>query len=338
MRDYKVEHYLAEMGVSYEYRERVSVKSIHRDPQHSKYQARVLTVPLNQDTVDLYANAMRSGADFPAPVLAKRTDGTYDLLGGFHRMHAKVRASLQQTDAYVCDVAPVMADRIARALNTLEAVQGASKAERVAQAKRLMDLHGFSVSAAAREIGIGEALLAQEIRAISAQQRLTRAEVDVSALSTAHLSELAVIQNDHVLAALASAVVKGRIAAQPLRPVIAEIKTAHTEDDQLNVVRSFVGTPFVQERIALVNTGTVRNFSSHRRSLHLFRAVNTANNILTRYPTPPLLGITDEELVHLRTDWTRLVTKMEALFGSEAFARPADRVAEIPTPAPASAR
>lgn len=336
-RDHKVERYLTEMGIEYEYRESVPVKSIHRDPQHSQYQARVLTSPLNQDTVDLYAHAIAQGADFPAPVLAKRDDGTYDLLGGFHRVNAKVRASITKTDAYVCTVTRVMADRIARSLNTLEAVQGASKAERVAQAKRLMDLHGFSVGAAARESGIGESLLTQEIRAITAQQRLARSEVDVSALSTAHLAEMQGVQNDRVLAALAAVVVRGRIAAAPIRPIIGEIRAARTEEEQLGVVRSFADTPFVRERVSLVATGRVRNFGSQRRSMHLFRAVNTANNLLTRYPSPPLLGITESELTQLRRDWNLLVGKMEALFGSAAFARP-DDAPRVPEPTAAVAR
>ncbi len=330
MVDPKVEKHLKEAGVSFVYREEVPVKSIHRVPLRSTYQARVISAKLNSDTVDLYATSMRRGDDFPAPVLVYRTDKTYDILGGFHRVNAMHRAGRATTDAYVCDIGKVVADRVARTLNNLEAVQGSNKAERVAQARRLMELHGFSMVAAARDSGISEALLEVELRAIRAAKTLTSLGVDTAFLNTSHLAELARVPNDNVMALLATVASKARVGSMPLRPVIGEIRLARTELDQLNVVRSFEQTPLVQERLAIVATGTAHKATIRRRSAALLGAMTTIRNVLQKYPTPPLLGVTQEELDWIRKEWAGISGKMETLLESPAFARDNHQTATVP--------
>ena len=318
-RDPRVETRLSRMG-SFEYRAALPLRSIHKDPSKSVYQARVLSVPLNSDTVDLYTAAMQSGEDFPAPVLAKRADGTYDILGGFHRVNAALRAGRSTTDAYVGDVDRAVADRIARTLNNLEAVQGATKGERVVQARRLMELHGYAINAAAAEVGIGASLLEYELRAQKTQERL-RGKVDISSMSTAHLSEMAAIHNDNVLEALATVTARGHLAASALRPIVTEVRLARTEEAALGMVRSFAETPLVQERIALVGAGATRKWSGTRRSTTLFRALNAASNLLARYPDPARMAITAPEMISLKAAFAILRERMESFLDSPAILR-----------------
>ncbi len=341
MRDPRVEAYLKSVDVDYDYRAKVALRTIQRDPtKPDAYQARMLTSTLNPDTVDLYAQAMKAKTDFPAPVLAARKDSTLDVLGGFHRVNAALRAGRMDTDAYVLNVERKVADRIARTLNTLEAVQGSSKSERVHQARRLIDLHGYAVNKAASECGIATSLLETELRAIETAERL-QGKVDTSGLSTAHLAEMHGVQNDIVLEALAQITVNAKIAAAALRPVITEIRTARTEASAMDMVRAFKGTPLVQERLDIVAAGGTRKWAAQRRSSQLFRAINAANNLIARYPDPVRMGLTEPELMALRQDYARLSEKMGAFFGSPAIVRSGNNNADargVPSSAAASAR
>lgn len=319
-RDIRVENRLAQASVVYEYRVSVPVKSIHRDVVRSKFQARITGTPLNSDTVELYAQAMVNGADFPAPVLASRTDGTYDILGGFHRVNARTRAGSVNTDAYVVKVDVKTGDLLARTLNTVEAVAGAGKAERVAQATRLIKLHGYSCRAAAKECGISESLLEQELRAAATQERLA-GKVDASQLTTSHLAEMAGIQNDNVLEAVATIAARGKLSAVMLRPVISEIRTARTEQAQLDVVNSFGTTPVVRERLDLAKAGRLRMFNTKRRSSRMFASLTSAINHITRYPSIADMALTDSDLAGLIKTWGTLQEKMGKFLATPSIAR-----------------
>ncbi len=319
-RDIRVEQRLSQQDTSYEHRAQVPVKAIRRDVVGSQFQARITGTPLNADTVELYAQAMVNGADFPAPVLATRPDGTYDILNGFHRINARVRAGSLHTDAYVVTVDARTGDMLARTLNTLEAVAGAGKVERVAQATRLIRLHGYTVRAAARECGISETILEQELRASQTQERLA-GKVRSEQLTTSHMAEMASVQNDHVLEALATVAARGKLSAVMLRPVIAEIRTARTEQAQLDVVRSFGETPVVRERLDLAKAGRVRTFNRTRRSSRLFAALTGAKNHVIKYPSVADMALTESDLAALTSLWGQLKERMAALLATPSLAR-----------------
>ncbi len=322
-REEKVERHLTAAGVRFEYREDVPVQSIKREVKGAAYQARMLT-KLNSDVLDLYASSYRRGDDLPAVVLvpSQKTSGMYDILGGFHRVNAMYQASKKTTDAYVCTVPRVVADRLARSLNTLESPIGSTKQERVAQAKQLITLHGLSIRAAAADQGISISLIEHDINADETTARLKDLGMEVNGLSTAHLSELHGVKNDHALVRLTDIVVRAKLGPHAIRPILAEIKTARTEQAMMDVVNSYADSKLVREQLDRVAGGQAVRYAVTRRSTILFRALATASNALRKSPTPARLGVTESELLQLRRDWTILKDKMEAFLESEAFARP----------------
>ena len=67
-----------------------------------------LGVSIQQDVVEEYATAMRNGAAFPALVGFQRSDGSFILAGGNHRLAAAKSANRMTVDLYVCEQIPVI--------------------------------------------------------------------------------------------------------------------------------------------------------------------------------------------------------------------------------------
>ena len=315
MRDLKVEGILDRSRVQYTLGS-IMIKAVVLNPRESRYQARVTTKQLDEETVELYVMAMRNGADFPAIVVNVRDDGRYDILGGYHRANAARRAGKDSIAAYVLRVDAPEADRICRILNTVEAVHGADRSERIAHARRLMAHQGYSMRRAADEVGVSLSVVSGAVRADAVRARLAKF-MDPSALSETHLSMVEVVRLDTVLHALAYLIRDAKLGTDATRVILSDIGEARSEQDQLAAIASHRNSPLIQERMGHVKRGASVRDSNRptRRVSTLLRGISLVNRQLVSYATPARMGVTEQELDAVRKEWGALARRMESFLG-----------------------
>jgi hypothetical protein len=156
MRDPRIEQFLAQQGIEYEYEPFVPLEQFDFAASHAN-QAR-LPDALNPEVVERYAAFMRDGVEFPALVGFVAPSGLRVLNGGNHRLHAARDAGKAGHDLYRIEVDDhIVRGRITRSLNLVEAPYGMTPAEAMAQAIAYQRSSGCPHVDAARLLGAAAA-------------------------------------------------------------------------------------------------------------------------------------------------------------------------------------
>lgn len=152
----EVERWIESFGVTWEYVPDLPVEQIDKKSSLSNQARRD---PRDNETVRVYAEAMKAGAVFPPLVGYRKPNGDVVWLDGNHRSEAAVLRHLPTVACYLVNTSDQMllTDMLASANATLNGKE-AAKQDRLYHAMRLVDA-GYPKRHAGRMAGVAEATL-----------------------------------------------------------------------------------------------------------------------------------------------------------------------------------
>lgn len=230
-RDPRVENWLGTMEVEWRYEESVPCASINKTA--SAMNPGRLGVRLDPSFVDLYAQSMMAGAQFPAIILAQTQSQGLIVVTGLHRLSAADKIERKTFDAYILSVHDVaLLDTLIRSANSIEGY-GVGPEERLEQAKFLVRKYDLSKADVARRFGLAESTLNHALTLDQTRENLARVGVDVARLKQIHLYRLAPLHNLNIAKAAAQIATDYNLTEDELEEVIFPARKATTEADAL---------------------------------------------------------------------------------------------------------
>lgn len=227
------ERMLDELGVDWIFHPTVPIERVD---QAASLSNQVRHEPLNEDTVERYAQDMKSGDVLPA-VVATEVDASYIILGGNHRDAAHRRCEHETQPAYI-----VVGDRLA----LLQIAIGdnrnhglpTTKEERLDQGLALIEA-GILQREAARIVGVTQPDLTIHAGVRKLASRVTdHGEVErILKLPKTTRYELSRIDDDDVLDAMAELTVDAGVPAGDVRRMVAALNASEDKAEAL----AFVG-------------------------------------------------------------------------------------------------
>lgn len=209
-------------------------------------------IPIDDETVERYAEDMRGGDTFPPIIVRAKPNGALVVLSGNHRWKAAV-ASKTTLAGYVVTCSDETALRISYEDNRRHG-KSLDVAERVRQAVHLRAL-GWTQVAAARIVGITQNRLA---RAEAANQFAARCRevgiVDPVAVAETVKSRLMNVRADPVFADAVRLVNDASLPADVVYRIVTDVNACRSEAEALQLVaneRIIAG-----DRIARARTGS----------------------------------------------------------------------------------
>jgi hypothetical protein len=228
------EKWLQGHGLDFTLRE-VHITDIDREASH-RNQARI-GLPVNDDTVLMYATAMERGDAFPAAVMYQRKDRKHVVIDGNHRVAAADLRNQVSYPAYVIDnPSDVQVRMLTYEANTKHGLPTGLD-ERVQQAMHLVHL-GSKPEEAAKMLGVPASRLQNALRVTKADQRAASLQVPKRWVNLPKSIRVRLdnIKNDNVYLALTDLVLTTGIKTQDVDKIIPRINDKRTESDQLSVV------------------------------------------------------------------------------------------------------
>lgn len=295
MPDFAAEGMLRRLGVHWDYLVSVPIQQISSGSSASD-QPR-LRKPIDFSKVDQYARDMHESVAFPSLVAYRRADATYIVLQGNHRLRAAKKARRTSCDLYVVD-APDQKTRylIATTFNRANGLPSDPE-EDLEHAVIAVKEYGMPVIAAAREYGVKQTTLRDEIAFRASKERLEPASV---VLNRTQMIVLDKIANLHVLRDAAQLAADAQLSAEELMHVYKEIEAAEqTEQAQRQVIAAYRARSDVQRRIADCGRGLGPNRQQRRAHGQLLSLLGQVETLLKKHPTLDALGVTDAECVDL---------------------------------------
>lgn len=231
MRDTVVEGFLNKWGSSYKYHESIPLASINLTEAAKQ---NIRPVGVDEDVVLKYALDMEDGADFPALVLygAKGTD-KFEVLTGCHRIEGAKVAGRKGFDAYVLALDKDKDSRtievLQRVLNTINGL-GYGKEERIQHALRIVHL-GYSITDAARMMGLNKTTLNNRMGAIAARDRARSMNIVLSGdlIRDTALLEIGRIKNPDLFRAVAELAQAARLTSEQVKDLSGDIRNQPTD-------------------------------------------------------------------------------------------------------------
>lgn len=267
--------------------------------------------PLDHDTVDTYAAAMKAGDLFPPIIVhhakSDRAKKPLVILSGNHRYHAAVKADAKIA-AYVIDRVddPTVLLRIAYQDNATHGL-ALSRPERIRNALHLVD-NGFTQADAARCVGATDAMVSDALRVRGARERATDAGIaGFDTLPEAVQMKLCRIDWDAPFHAAARLAVRARLSAPQAAEVAAAVKVAKSESAALEAVEQ--AEAMHRERIQAQAGGMRKRTVSGRSAL--LGACTQVQNL--HQPDVIRSVIDDQDAAILRRSCVKAIEKLQSL-------------------------
>ena len=290
MRDLLMEDYLKRLCVPFTYLEgidEIDIDSI--DLQLSLRNQARLECPLDKNRVEQYANLMKMGSPFVAPVFYEK--GTKRILVvGNHRTHAKVLAGHTHTDAYRLDTAnQTLIDAIAKCSNIVTNGKEISEEEKMAVFNGLV-ADGHSNEAIRQHTGLS----AGTIKRFTAAARITMILGGPSGLSTAHDTALSRLRThqDYLVECAAFAAQVGMTATR-LNDLATALLNTRLEIERKEILNAWKNNPEFKEKRALTMGG--KRKAPQTEQTRLFESLNRLSMVL-KAESLKKLGLTTPEL------------------------------------------
>jgi ParB-like chromosome segregation protein Spo0J len=301
-RDYRVESYLNNEGVSWSYVDELPLARI--DVKRSLSNQARMGVTLDESMVERYQIAMKDGASFPA-IVVHESGLQYVIVTGNHRTQAALNIERSTFDAYVVRTSDVMVlERITRGINGIEGLPP-SKDELIAQAKYMVKRYGRPISEMARAYKLPTGTLERALHEDETRERIARMAMDPTGIPKSTLNRLSAIHNDAPLKVAVEAIRSHGLSEPMVGELIGQVRGARSEQEQVDAVAAFVERPDIARRRAETRNGTTR--VNPERRVAFFRHVTALKNLLERYPTAEAMQFTDQDDVdRARAEWNDL--------------------------------
>ena len=189
-------------------------------------------VPIDDETVERYADDMRGGDVFP-PIIVREKNAGYVVLSGNHRWKATVAAKATIA-AYVVRCDDETALRISYEDNRRHG-RGLDLTERVRQAQHLVAL-GYTQAAAARVVGITQSRLSRATLAAEFETRCIAVGAAPGALAETVKSRLMNVRADPVFAETVRLVADAALPADDVYRIVSAVNAARSEAAALELV------------------------------------------------------------------------------------------------------
>lgn len=240
MRDPKVEHFLAALGIDYEYVESVACDSIIFDELENVRLEGVDRSGYSQEKIALYAAAQTRGDQFPAPVLG-RCGGRLYIGNGAHRTRGRMKAEFATTDAYIIRIESPHEKRfrfLRARLNVIEDSLGMSTEARIVEAVRAVEAGLTNAKQASEEFGISHDSVSTRLRANRAKTDLeaSGAEVNDGDIADTLLAGLAGIPNPDIRKRTFLLLKRHGITVGPGLAIISRVNKAVTEAEKAKIL------------------------------------------------------------------------------------------------------
>jgi hypothetical protein len=259
-RDPDTEAYLAKLGISFQFRERVPISRL--DLQASQSNNARFGAAVKQDTVTEYAYHMLDGAEFPAIVITE----SYFVLAGIQRTSAAIEAGRKEVDVYVIDAATpkIKQDMFIRGHNNLHGLKNTVE-ERIRHAvslhlenprlnplKTLCDQY-FGDNDKLYQAAVNECQ-AEQVRRLLGRLGVDPTKYVQSVL--VHLYQLR--NNERVMKSTARAIADSRLASDQAYELIRGVQSEPDEKAKIAYARKFAEDNTPRKRANTVRTNFVR--------------------------------------------------------------------------------
>jgi hypothetical protein len=228
--DAKVEDYLDSKGVTWEFASGVAPDDFDTE-KSLRNQARF--VPVDEDRVSLYAEAMRRGDKFP-PVVAHKVRGKLVIADGNHRLMAAAKAR-KLLDVYdITGTDSQLLVQISYEANTKHGWP-TSETERIQQALYLMD-NGATIQTASAALMVPKNALSKASQKRSTDQRFR--EAGIAPLVVEKLAEsvkwrLGMVNTDEGFVALTNLVAQAGLGVDDVFRLVTEINELRSSAKQV---------------------------------------------------------------------------------------------------------
>lgn len=239
MRDTVIEATLEKGGFQYVLQPEVPLSDIQITDAARQ---NIRPVGIDQDVVLQYAIAMEDGAEFPPVVLYRKKVG-FGVLNGLHRVTAAPIAHKQTVPAYITTLEESADARaievLQRMLNTLNGLNY-GKEERIQHAIRIHEVLGYTVSDAARMMGLKPQMLVSRLGAISAKKRAAGLDLVISnETAETSLNELNRLKNPAIFKAAVLIAQSARLTTEQVRAMSQEIREAVNDEQATAVIEAW---------------------------------------------------------------------------------------------------
>lgn len=232
-RNADTEAWLDEHGIAWTFEPELALASIDVAASMAN-QARLEAVV--EEVVDRYAADMERGDQFPAVVVNRRPRAkTGVLIGGNHRTAAAGRVGRSTVPAYVVEVAPAVAQRLAYEDNRRHGLPP-GEAERILQAIHLVQT-GASQGEAARVVGLSLGKVQRGIGTVRADARAKELGIEGwGDLSPSKRWRLSSIEDSSAFAAAAGVVIRTGMSVEDVYSLVVAVNAKAEVADQLRLI------------------------------------------------------------------------------------------------------
>ena len=231
-RDVRIELVLDRLHVPYSYEPSFPLREVIKPEMGTQVRGSVA----DRTTVDEYALAYTSGAEFP-PLVVHHT--TKKLIDGNTRYAAATKARVAEHPVYLAEArSPRVASIVQGALNQINGERLNNEA--AVETARLMHEQGYDAEAIAYHTGRKISTIQDTLRVIDFEKRAEALGMPVQDLSKAQKSQLAQIQLDEPLRIVTQAVAAKKVPADDVRVIAGRLMETHSEADAVAVAQEQV--------------------------------------------------------------------------------------------------
>lgn len=299
-RNLSLETYLTKSRIDWDYQPDFALNQINVKRSLDN-QARLGT-PLEETLVERYALALVEGAEMPA-VVGFWDRGEVTLVDGNHRLAAMQRVAISKSDFYqIKSDDGAIRDWLTRTLNLREG-KTLSHDEALRQARYWVKHHKATVKEASARFGLSVSALKDFITADRVRERLPKLGIKPNGLTNTTLRNLAVLDNDHVLAKAAEIAIGAQLTADETSELTRVIRAERTEAGQLQAIEAFASRPEIRGRMSRVPR--IKHMAARTRFL---MSIRIARRLLAEAGSLAGLAITaDSEVATVTADLDALV-------------------------------
>lgn len=195
-------------------------------------------VPIINDNVDDYADAMQLGDEFPCIVLVQiGTDEQYTIAGGNHR-HAAALLCEQSSLLAICCKMELADFLVLSARLNRKNGQRENRQDRLEVAARSVAVNGLTQKEAAALYGVSTTALSGEIAAREIERELVRVGRDGKGLCRTALRVLSRLKNDSVCLPIAHDIAAAGVSSDRLKETLQQASKQRSEAGRRDYLQS----------------------------------------------------------------------------------------------------
>lgn len=197
-------------------------------------------IPITDDRVQVYREAMERGDIFPAPIAYRAESGKLVMIDGNHRLLALLKVGFSRINVYVVDANKDIVNRLLQTANDRSGLNR-TEAEKIQSAIQLVD-GGSTMENAAVAVGVPPSLLKKKHAEEKANRRARNLGVSkkFTALSPSLRRSLVTLNSDPAFVALSKFLVQAdQLSITEAKQLISSVRQARSDEGATKTVEHF---------------------------------------------------------------------------------------------------